>query len=491
MKFLLLSLLFLCNSLSSQVKSFKLYGNQQLNVIYSTLNMYATQNDSIRKTSYGIYSDSLIRMGDIKLKSVEKGSSQFSTLNIEDFDTDFNLLAELKDKVYFVNRGNAMDFYYIENDSIWVHKTLQKQIVWHLLKEEYAPFYKIDLGNKRFVYWANSSGLIFKKGGVLKTNFKEFEYYYPDTTTHFVVVKKDSVNMKYGYFDYGGYKVELANYNDLFGMDTSYDNSGKYRTMYPKQNFSNYLNSKWKYTITKNGKVILKGVDLKYFNEKTLIAYNENSLYYYNSKMGLDSQFNFRAKYQSWSEIEFLVNNKIKKMSLVDLVLAIPDTRLFVCGTVTHYKMQIRGNSIIEFVNGEMVNQKPYSKTIEIQSLLRIDSMSFMNATKEMNWSDNGGFDNRIILYKDGKCGLYKFEVKDSIMTLFEMLPQELDKIYLVNNLVIVNKKNHEDIIDYYLLNKKMRFINIMYANSVFLRYKMSNNSMGWISPGANLYEDL
>lgn len=453
------------------------------------MNFYTPQNDSVKKISYNIYNDALTKVWDTKMLKSADGSSQFANIIISDLDTSFNLQQELKGKVYFVNRGTARDFFYLQNDSVWVHKTISKGIVWELIKEEYAPFYKIDLGNKHFIYWVNSSGLIFKKGGVLKTNFHELEYYYPDRGTQFMVKPKDSVNMNFGYFDYGNFKAELHNYTDVFPMDTSYDNSNKYKLIFPKQD-NNILSRNWVYNITDNGRLLLKSIALKYYNDNKLIAFDNKKIYFYSANMSLDSQFHFSAMFKDWSGIEFLVKNKIKKLPLNGLVLAFPDYGRGVCGTVTHYKMQIQDKEITEFVDGSRTNQKSYSQKLILQSAPAFDSMYFMNQTMEMNWSDNGGLDNRVVLFKNGKSGLYKFDIKDSVINFAEILPREFEKITMLNNFVILTQTGHEDILDYYLLNKRLRFIHINYEGAHFLRYQKNNNKMGWLHPDGNLFDD-
>jgi hypothetical protein len=270
--------------------------------------------------------------------------------------------------------------------------------------------------------------------------------------------------MEIDYFDFGIYKIRL------------------------KQNSPA---DKGYYTVTKNNQSLLDSLSLKFYNQKTLIAFDNGSLTFYDLNLKPDSQFHYRTMSKGWVELEFLIDNKIKHISTENFIAAFPDEneRAFGCGNVTHYTLKI-GKTISEIINGEMSGESSYTRNIAIQFPVQNDSMLFINQQREMSWSDNGGFNDKILLFKKGKVGLSEFDLQDSLMALKQILPIEFDKIYLINGNIILNKNRQEDFYTYYIKNKKMRFNKISYENSTYLRYQKIDNTKGWINSKGILFDD-
>jgi hypothetical protein len=469
MKFKIFLFLFITNTAISQVKTFNLYGKTHLNLIYSTLNTYAKNNDSISKTAYGIYDDSLMQMGSIIIKTVEGGSSQFPTLDISQLDTAFNLITDLKDKVYLLSRSDSKDCYFLKDDKTLIRKVLNKSHIWHQVEYGEYKIYKFDLENNRIIFWANGLGIIYKTKNELKTNFLPLEYFYKynqyeiaGNRSEILIKDKDSVNMEVDYFDFGEYKIVQKQKN----------------------------NKEDKYIATKNSKIVLEDLSIKYYNTKNLMTYGNGLLTFYNNNLKIDSQFYYRQIYEGWDNLEFLVNNQIKKISIQGYIPTFQKNINGVCGTVAYYTLKLNKSNATLFSDLEILGKVSTTKEIPIISKFESDSMIFTTHQKEMKWNGNGGFDDQIILFKNGKQGLYNYILKDTLLVLKEILPTEFNSIHLVNGNLVVNKREQEDFFTYYIQHKKMRFKQISYEKCNYLRYKKNNDIKGWVDNKGVLFDD-
>ncbi len=444
-----------------QIKTFEIVGNDYLKPGYSNLHFYIPQEDSLQQKKFGIYNDSLIQhWPPKKVKTIDK-LEQPTLIKISELDSAFNLITELKGKVYFLNNHSLKHFYYLKNDSFLIHKHINRHTTWELIKEQEHKIYKVNLGT-RIIYWINDVGIIYKKYGAIQSYLYELGYFYKDNEIS--LKSLDSVDMSVGYFDYGPYKISK------------------------QEPPGNRLKWKVTYTVSKNNQPILDSLSLKYYNSSGLIAYNKNILKFYNANMHLDSQFIYRDFNDKWDTLEFLISNKIKQISIHNYS-SIEDGGIWGnCGNVSRYSLKISKDFITEF--GDHGHTISYKKK-KLKPAFQNDSMFFINRKKVMKWDDNGGFNHHIILFKNGKEGLFRFSREDSFIELYKILPIEFDKIHSLNEKIILNKNDREEFLDYYLQNKIMRFRKINYENSSYLRYKKIDNKEGWTTQGFSLFDDL
>ena len=454
-----------------QTKTFKVSNGEFIKLIYSTLYFFENYKDSLKEISYSIYGDSLMPMWKTKvIKSIDD-YGQFPPLKVSELDTNFNLLNDLKNKVYLLNRADAKDCYFLKNDKTLIRKTLHKSHIWHQVEYGEYKIYKVDLGNNRTIFWANELGIIYKTKNELKTNFLPLEYFYKynqyeisGNKSEILIKDIDSVNMETGYFDFGDYKITLKQ----------------------KENSKN----EDRYTATKNNKTILDDLSLKYYNNKTLMTYDKGSLKFFNSNLKIDSQFQYKNLYEGWDNLEFLINNQIKKISIQGYIPTFQKNFNGVCGTVVHYTLKLNKNNATLISDRERVGGTTTTENFPIVSKFESDSIVFITNQKEMRWSENGGFNNQLILFKNGKQGLYNFVLKDTLFVLKEILPPKFNSIHLVNGNLVINKSGQEDFFDYYIKNRKMRFKKINYEKCSYLRYKKIDNTEGWIDSNYVLFDD-
>ena len=460
-KILILIFLLAHQLVYSQAKTYKVSGSDYIKLIYSTLYFFENYKDSLKQTSYGIFDDSLIRMWNPKVIKKIDNYGQFTPLKVSDLDSNFNLLNELNHKVYLLRRADTKDCFFLKDEKTLVRKTLQKSHIWQQVAYSEYKIYKVDLGNNRIIFWANGLGIIYKINNELKTNFLPLEYFY--SSSEILIKDLDSVNMETGYFDFGVYKIRLKHNANM---------------------------KKDRYTVTKGYQVILDDLSLKYYNNKTLIAYDNDSLKFFNIDLGIDSQFRYRDYYEGWDGLEFLIKNEIKKVSIQGYIPTFQKNINGVCGTVAHYTLKLNRNNATLISNREIVGGTTTTQNIPIVSKFDSDSMVFITHQKEMSWSDNGGFNDQIILFRDGKEGLYNFSLKDSLVILKEILPKKFNSIHLVAANLVLSKNGQEDFFNYYIENKKMRFRKISYERSTYLRYKKLDKTEGWIDSNAVLFDD-
>lgn len=404
------------------------------------LNIYATEKvDSIKKKYYG-------SMNEIKLS---------------DLNSDFDLSKEFSDKVYFVNQPHLKHFYFLKNDSVLVCKVIRKNKVWELESEKEDKIHKIIMANNKIIYWSSQLGLIYKKDNEIKTSFLDLQSYYNTYGLEFSIKDKNAVNMETGFFEIGKYTLKIGKNNN--------------------------------YTVFKDNQKILDDLPLKYYNNKHFVTIDDKTVKFYNSDFVLDSTFNYREIYQGYENIEILTENKIKKIDTRLFTSSFYSERAFGCGTVTRYSLSIKRNRIREIVDAQMTygfTSQP--KNIFIDSKIKFDSLLFINRNKIMDYSVNGGFDNRVILIKNKKEGLYSFEQKNDTITLKEIAPIKYDKIYLSNGFVILNKNNQMDFYDKDFKVNTMRFTSIKFLGyNYYLRYRKKNNREGWMDKKGILFDDL
>jgi hypothetical protein len=464
---LLIICLLLNQLIYCQTKTLKLQGNDYLKLIFSTLNCFKIHNDSLLESKYLISNDTLIQLWNTKTINEIDTYGQFAPIKINELDTGFNAISDLKEKVYFLNQDYLKDFYFLKNDSTLIRKTIQRENIWKLVNEREYGIYKIDLGNNRFVYWVYEIGIIYKKNGVLKTNFLPLEYYYNETNSSIFTKAKDSVNIETGYFDFGTFKIKLKTDSSKVGIGKSD-----------------------KYMVLKNNKIILDNFNLKYYNDKSLVTYYNNNIKFYGKSLEIDSQFFFRSKYDGWDNLELLVQNKIKKVSLQNFATTIERIGYSVCGTVAHYSLKLNSDNATYLIDREILGDSNITKEIPIISKFKYDSLCFISRKNQMNWNGNGGFNDNIILFKNGKEGLYSFDFKDTLHILREILPINFSKISLLSGYTIIKKDGKEEFLNYYMKNKKMRFKKIRYENSTYLRYQKIDNIEGWINNVGILFND-
>ena len=459
--------LFLNQLIYCQTKTLVFPECYYIKLIFSTSNCFKIHKDSLLESKFLISNDTLIQLWNTKTIKKIDNYGQFAAIKINELDTGFNAINDLKEKVYFLSQDYMKDFYFLKNDSTLIRKTIQRENIWKLVNEREYGIYKIDLSNNRFVYWVYEIGIIYKKNGILKTNFLPLEYYYNEINSSIFTKEKDSVNIETGYFDFGTFKVELKKDTSILGI--------------AKSN---------KYIVSKNNKIILDNFNLKYYNDKSLVAYDNNSIKFYDKALKIDSQFFFRSKYDGWDNLELLVQNKIKKVSFQNFATTIERIGYGVCGTVAHYSLTLNTDKATYLIDREILGDSNITKDIPIISKFKYDSLYFISRKNQMNWNDNGGFNKNIILFKNGEEGLYSFKLKDTLYILKEILPIKFAKISLLNGYTILKKDGKEEFFHYYMKNKKMRFKKISYENSTYLRYQKIDNTAGWINTAGILFDD-
>lgn len=403
------------------------------------LHIYATEKvDSIDKKYYG-------SMNQIKLS---------------DLNSDFDLSKEFSEKVYFVNQPNLKQFYFLKNDSVLVCKVIRKNKVWEVENEKEDEIHKIIMANNKIIYWSSQLGLIYKKDNEIKTSFLGLQSYYNDKSVAFSIKDKDAVNMKTGYFEIGKYTLKIKKGEN--------------------------------YAVFKGNQKILDDLPLKYYDDKHFITIDDKTVKFYNSDFVLDSTFTYRDIYQDDQNIEILTENQIKKIDTRLFATAFDRYIPFGCGTVTNYSLSIKRNRIREIVNAEMTyGYTSQPKNIFIDSKIKFDSLLFVSRRKTMDYSVNGGFDDRVILIKNKKEGLYSFNQKNDTITLKEIVPIKYNKIYLLNGFVILNKSNQMDFYDKDFKLNTMRFTSIDFFSYNYIRYKKRNRTEGWMNKKGILFDDL
>ncbi|WP_194138957.1 hypothetical protein [Flavobacterium hungaricum] len=390
----------------------------------------------------------------------KKNYDTMEAIKVADIDDNFDLVKEFKDKVYGVKQSYWKYFYFLKNDSVLVCKVLRKGKVWQLEKEKEAEIKKIILANNKIIYWSSQLGLIYKKNNEIKTSLLGLISYYNDRSAAFFIKDKNEVDMSTGYFETGKYILKVT--------------KGDH------------------YTVFKDNQKILEDIPLKYYNNKQFITIDDKTLKFYNSDFALDSSFIYRDINQAADNIEILTDNKIKKF----------DTRLFTntsygdeflgCGTVTYHLLSIKRNRIREVTDAQMTyGYRSPPRNIFINSKIKFDSLLFVSRQKTMDYSVNGGFDDRIILIKNKKEGLYTFKQKNDTITLKEIVPIKFNKIYLLNGFLIVNKKEQVDFYDECFKENKMRFTNIDFFSYNYVRYKKKDQTQGWMNRKGILFDDL
>lgn len=403
------------------------------------LHVYSTEKiDSIGKKYYG------------SLKEVK----------LADVDSDFDLVKEFKDKVYYVNRSYRKYFYFLKNDSVLVCKEIKKGTVWELESEKEDEIHKIIMADNKIIYWSSQFGLIYKKNKEIKTSFLNLQSYYNDKSVEFSIKDKDAVNMETGYFEIGKYVLKIKKDEN--------------------------------YAVFKDNQKILDDFPLKYYNNKLFVAIDNKTVKFYNSDFVLDSTFAYRDFYQGYEYFEILTENKIKKIDTNLFTRTFNMGRSFGCGTVTYCELSIKRNRIRETIDARMTSgfiSQP--KNIFIDSKIKFDSLLFVSRKKVMSYSDNGGYDDRLILIKNKKEGLYSFKQKNDTITLTEIVPIKFDKIYLSLGVVILNKNNEMDFYDKDFKANAMRFTNMKFIGYNYLRYRKKNNTEGWMNLKGVLFDDL
>jgi hypothetical protein len=390
----------------------------------------------------------------------KKYYGSMDAIKLSDLNSDFDLLKEFRDKVYFVNQSHLKHFYFLKNDSVLVCKVIRKKEVWELESEKEDEIHKMVMANNKIIYWSSRLGLIYKKDNEIKTSFLDLQSDYNTYGLKISIKDKNAVNMETGYFEIGKYTLKIR-------KDSSY-------------------------TVFKGNQKILDDFPLKYYNNKHFVTIDDKTVKFYNSDFVLDSTFAYRDIYQRSGNIEILTENKIKKIDTRVFTPAFYSNRALGCGTVTRYTLSIKRNRIRKIVNAEMTyGYTSMPKNIFIDSKIKFDSLLFISRGKTMEYSVNGGFDDRVILIKNKKEGLYIFKQKNDTITLKEIVPIKYDKIYSLNGFVILNKNNQMDFYDKDFKVNTMRFSNIDFFSYNYLRYKKRNHTGGWMNKRGILFDDL
>ncbi|MBF4518704.1 hypothetical protein IRZ71_20300 [Flavobacterium sp. ANB] len=390
----------------------------------------------------------------------KKYYGSMNEIKLSDLNSDFDLLKEFRDKVYFVNQPHLKHFYFLKNDSVLVCKVIRKNKVWELESEKEDEIHKIVMANNKIIYWSSGLGLIYKKDNEIKTSFLDLQSYYNTYGLEISIKDKNAVNMETGYFEIGKYTLKRKKGEN--------------------------------YAVFKENQNIIDDLPLKYYNNKHFVTIDDKTVKFYNSDFVLDSTFSYRDIYQGYESIEILTENKIKKIDTRLFTTSFYRDQAFGCGTVTRYSLSIKRNRIRETVNAEMTYGYTSSpKNIFIDSKIKFDSLLFISRKKIMDYSVNGGFDDRVILIKNKKEGLYTFKQQNDTITLKEIVPIKYDKIYLLNGFVILNKNNQIDFYDKDFKVNAMRFTNIDFFSYNYLRYKKRNHTGGWMNKKGILFDDL
>lgn len=379
MKKVLLFIFLIANQfVYSQCKTFKVQGCDyfKFNSYNNFLFIYENYHDSLKETSYKIYDDVVKTAYKSDIIKVIDDDESFHSIKLSELDTKLNLFEEIKNKTFLINKPDEKDFYYVKGDSVLIHETLHKYHVWYQEKYQEHKIFKIDLGKNRIIYWADGLGIIFKENGILKTNFTSLKDFYH-------------------------HENELSNKpNDYFKTELDYCDFGVYKV---KQKRNTPTNEVY-YSVTKDNKTVVKKLNLKYYNDKKLIAYGNHSLKFYGLNLKLDSQFYYRAlsSVSSNEELEFLIKNNIKKVSYkgYNTITTCLHAGSGVCGMVTRFSLKIVGKKL-EY-SYPSYGDKHFTKNISIQNPIQFDSMLFINQEKEISWTSNGGFDGRILIYNKG-----------------------------------------------------------------------------------------
>lgn len=464
MKYLIIMLFFITQtSVLSQQKASVALGYDYCQVNFNSLSFYIKTDEGFFQTNCGISTNTLVKHNTEKVATIEDSYNSKPVVKISEIDPDFDLVQAFKNKVFIYKNSIFKSFYYLKNDSVLVEQKMKKTNVWKLIRKKEDNIYKINVGPNKFVYWSVELGMIYKSNNNIQTSFLDINC--KDKSNVFTLEDINSVNMESDYFEMGEYIVKK--------------------------------NKQLDFTVFKNKKKIIDHFPLIFYNNKQLITIEKKGMKFYNTNFKKDSLIRYRDLSQGGDRIEYLEDNDIKSFSIKDFRPANYDEEnygAFGCGNVTRYLLQIDGNKISETYDDSMTYNtgKSEPKNIVINTTVKFDSLIFMSRKKYMEWSINGGFDNRIILKKDGKEGLYSFKQENDTITLNEIVPIEFEKIYLISGSVFLKRDNTEDFLEYYLKNNKMRFVSVAITKSYYyLRYKKIDNKEGWLKSSEVLYEDL
>jgi len=448
----------------SQYKTFKIQWGDYFKFDGDVLYLYENYHDSLKETFYKIYDDSVITAYDSKISKVLNDDGFFHSIKLSDIDVKFNLFKEFKNEAYIINNAYRKNCYFLKGDSILVSESEQNEDLFQQDLGEHKIF-KFDFGKNRVIYWADRLGIIYKKNKELITNFSTLvDLDGSRIKNEYPLKPKESFNIKTNFINFGVYSIKRK---------------------------TNAATNEESYYIIKN-RTVLKSISLKYFNKISLIAYDNHTLNFYGLNLKLDSQFSFKTITIGVNGLDLLIKNKIKHISTKDYIITASRTiggRGFYCGNVNYYTLKI-GRDITKFVDGSRTDKLNYIQTITIRNPVQNDSMLFVDHKKEMKWTENGGFDDRILIYYKGKVGLYEIILNDTLMALKQILPIEYDEIYSLNDNVVLKKNSQMDFFDYFIKNKKMRFNKLSYENSSFFRYQKIDKKEGWIDTDGVLYDD-
>ncbi|GIQ57601.1 hypothetical protein Flavo103_07370 [Flavobacterium collinsii] len=381
-------------------------------------------------------------------------------IKLSELDSDFDLLKEFRGKVYFVDQPHLKQFYFLKNDSVLVSRVIRKKNVWELESQKEGEIHKMVMANNKIIYWCPYLGLIYKKDNEIKTSFLDLQSEYNTYGLEFSIKDKNAVNMETGYFEIGKHTLKIKKDNN--------------------------------YAVFKGNQKILDDLPLKYYNNKHFVTIDDKAVKFYNSDFVLDSTFTYRDIYQGSRNIEILTENKIKKIDTRLFTPTFYNDQFFGCGTVTRHILSIKRNRIREIIDAEITSgYTSPPKNIFIDSKIKFDSLLFISRGKTMEYSVNGGFDDRVILIKNKKEGLYTFKQQNDTITLKEIVPIKYDKIYLLNGFVILKKNNQMDFYDKDFKVNTMRFTTIDFFSYSYLRYKKRNHTGGWMNKRGILFDDL
>ncbi|MDY3354513.1 hypothetical protein PG661_10835, partial [Riemerella anatipestifer] len=369
--FYILLLFILANPVFGQNKELRAFGYESFQVVYNSLQLYSLKTDGLYQDNYDIHGDILYNHSSEKIEKISDYGN-FPAIKIDELDSNFDLIKELNEKVYSIERNRSRHFIYLKNDSIVVYKRIDRKNIWTITKEREDKIYKINLGHNKYIYWSYYLGLIFKKAGEIETQFLDLMYYYKDQSNKTIIVDKKNANMDAGYFEYNNFIVKPNKRSDYTVEDTKQDNT---------------------YSVYKNDIKILDNVSLRYYNDKQLIAINKDSIIVYNADFNIKNSYKYRDLTETYDYIEFLTKNEINHLSIKDYTTTFEINRALGCGNVTRYTLQIEGKSIVEEIDGRMNGGYTSKNKVEIISPKKFDELTFISGHKSMSWSVNGGFD--------------------------------------------------------------------------------------------------
>lgn len=228
--------------------------------------------------------------------------------------------------------------------------------------------------------------------------------------------------------------------------------------------------------------ILKKTFDTIKFSNNCVIANVKDTTYFFNKKFENHKVIGVKKIYNRFNGFEILTNKKAYNLhnSWFE-ISSLSREKQYLCGTVYKEHHHIKKSDKKEFAYKIEIKTNVISKKeiVYLKGLPKNDSISFLNGTKKYYRDGNSsfrgiknGFSNKLLVYKNGKVGLFKYNPKK--MNKFPF------KIIKKNAIIVVPD------IDFKRYTKVKKILGINNNKIVYNKYDgvikvFNNNKVGFL----------